>query len=206
MKLLLYGFIGCFAYILTFSTIKAIKLGALCKTKLIMQRNLEYVESLPESERFKELSAEDEEYILKLQQSDNPMDKARLNMMYKALELRGGALTFDRKYGIYKTDLDMWDTVYIFVLRVLIVVALEVLGAGPLIVLLLGGGTGDSLLVFGVSGVLWCVILQQIAEYLLTEDMIDEGYHSDKWSIFMSYIKVQIPYIIFYIVGLLYLM
>lgn len=206
MKLLLYGFIGCFAYILTFSTIKAIKLGALCKTKLIMQRNLEYVERLPESERFKELSAEDEEYILKLQQSDNPMDKARLNMMYKALELRGGALTFDRKYGIYKTDLDMRDTVYIFVLRVLIVVALGILGAGPLVILLLGGGLGDSLFVFGVSGVLWCVTLQQIAEYLRTEDMIDEGYRADKWGIFMSYIKVQIPYIIFYIVGLLYLM
>ena len=206
MKLLLYGFIGCFAYILTFSTIKAIKLGALCKTKLIIQRNLEYVERLPESERFKELSAEDEEYILKLQQSDNPMDKARLNMMYKALELRGGALTFDRKYGIYKTDLDMRDTVYIFVLRVLIVVALGILGAGPLVILLLGGGLGDSLFVFGVSGVLWCVTLQQIAEYLRTEDMIDEGYRADKWGIFMSYIKVQIPYIIFYIVGLLYLM
>lgn len=206
MNLLLYGFIGCFAYILTFSTIKAIKLGALCKTKLIMQRNLEYVERLPESERFKELSAEDEEYILKLQQSDNPMDKARLNMMYKALELRGGALTFDRKYGIYKTDLDMRDTVYIFVLRVLIVVALGILGAGPLVILLLGGGLGDSLFVFGVSGVLWCVTLQQIAEYLRTEDMIDEGYRADKWGIFMSYIKVQIPCIIFYTVGLFYLM
>lgn len=206
MNLLLYGFIGCFAYILTFSTIRAIKLGTLCKTRLIMQRNLEYVESLPESERFKELSAEDEEYILKLRQSDDPLDKARLNMMYKAMEVRGGALTFDMRYGLYKTDLNERDTFYIFVLRALIVVALGILSAQPLIVLLWGGGLGDSLFVFGFSGVLWCVTIQRIAEYLLTEDMIDEGYHSDKWSIFMSYIKVQIPYIIFYIVGLFYLM
>ena len=206
MNLLLYGFIGSFAYILTFSTIRAIILGALCKTKLIMQRNLEYVESLPESERFKELSAEDEEYILKLRQSDDPLDKDRLNMMYKAMEVRGGALTFDMRYGLYKTELDKRDTVYISVLRALIVVALGFLSAGPLIILLWGGGLGYSLFVFGFSGVLWCVTIQQIAEYLLTEDMIDEGYRSDKWSIFMSYIKVQIPYIIFYIVGLFYLM
>ena len=206
MKLLLYGFIGCFTYILTLSTIRAIKLGALCKTRLIMQRNLEYVESLPESERFKELSVEDEEYILKLRQSDDPLDKARLNMMYKALELRGGVLTFDMKYGLYKTDLNERDTFYIFVLRALIVVALGILSVQPLIILLWGGGLGDSLFVFGFSGVLWCVTLQQIAEYLRTEDMIDEGYRADKWGIFMSYIKIQIPYIIFYAVGLLYLM
>lgn len=205
MELLLYGFIGCFAYILTLSTTRAIKLGALCKTRLIMQRNLEYVESLPESERFKELSAEDEEYILKLQQSDNPLDKARLNIMYKAIEIRGGVLTFDARYGLYKTDLDKRDKVYIFVLRALIVVALGTLSSGPLIILLLSSVLGDSLFVFGVSGVLWCVTLQQIAEYLRTEDMIDEGYRADKWSIFMSYIKVQIPYIIFYIFGVLYL-